>query len=179
MLLGVAAFPQSSNRPQPILVDEIGSMKNAPSRSANVERPAVPRPSSNIYQIERSTFALMNAERAAKGLSQLRWNEELAQIARLHSINMATERFFSHRGQDGSMVDDRADLFGVRGWKAIGENIAFMRGYKDPEQKAVNSWLNSPSHRRNMLGAQWKETAIGVAVANDGAFYFTQVFILK
>ncbi len=121
----------------------------------------------------------MNAERAAKGLSQLRWNEELAQIARFHSISMASEKFFSHRGPDGSMVDDRADVFGVRGWKAIGENIAFMRGFKDPDQKVVTSWLNSASHRRNMLGPQWKETAIGVAVADDGAYYFTQVFILK
>lgn len=177
LLLVAAAYPQSTNRPQPILVDEIGSIRNATRRPANVKPPSVPRPSSSILQVERSTFDLMNAERASRGLPRLGWSEDLAQVARLHSMNMAANSFFSHQGQDGSMVDDRADLFGVRGWRAIGENIAYMRGYKDPEQKAVTSWLNSPSHRRNMLSQQWKEAAIGVAVGDDGAYYFTQVFI--
>ena len=48
-----------------------------------------------------------------------------------------------------------------------------------PVALAVELWLDSPSHRRNMMDAGWKESAIGVAVAEDGSYYFTQVFLKK
>ena len=92
---------------------------------------------------------------------------------------MAEFSFFSHRGLDNKMVSDRADDSGLRKWRAIGENIAFNRGYQDPITKAVELWLDSPSHRHNMLDAGWLESAIGVAVAADGSYYFTQVFLKK
>ncbi len=134
--------------------------------------------SDDVRRIERAVFDLMNAERSAKGLAGLKWSDDVARVARQHSANMAAEKFFSHRGKDGSMVDDRADLFGIR-WASIGENIAFMRGYSDPEKKALKTWLDSPPHRRNLLGQQWSESAIGVAQADDGSYYFTQVFIAR
>ncbi len=121
----------------------------------------------------------MNTERATKGLAPLQWSETLAGLARLHSSNMATHKFFSHRGVDGTMIDDRADLLGLGNWNAIGENIAFLRGYDEPERIAVTKWLQSPSHRRNLLNATWRESAIGVALADDGSYYFTQVFLLR
>lgn len=121
----------------------------------------------------------MNAERASKGLGTLRWNDRIAEVARVHSQNMAANGFFSHRGIDGTMVDDRADLFGVKEWRAIGENIAYLRGYEQPESMAVEKWMQSSAHRRNLLGSQWTDSAIGVAVTDDGTFYFTQVFLVK
>ncbi|MGE3467568.1 MAG: CAP domain-containing protein, partial [Pyrinomonadaceae bacterium] len=93
--------------------------------------------------------------------------------------NMAEFNFFSHRGLDNKMVSDRADIAKAGKWRAIGENIAFNRGYGDPVTKAVELWLDSPSHKRNMLSPDWKESAIGIAVNEDGAYYFTQVFMIK
>lgn len=133
----------------------------------------------STYVLERQAFELLNSERAAKGLSPLIWNEDVARIARMHSENMARYKFFSHAGLDGSMVDDRADLCGVKRWRAIGENIAYNRGYEKPVEFAVLRWMQSNSHRNNILNSRWKESAVGVAVANDGAFYFTQVFLLR
>ena len=92
---------------------------------------------------------------------------------------MAELKFFSHRGLDNKMVSDRADDIGLSKWRAIGENIAFERGYKDPIGKAVELWFESPSHRHNLLENSWKESAVGVAVARDGSYYFTQVFLLR
>ncbi|MGI8494448.1 MAG: CAP domain-containing protein [Pyrinomonadaceae bacterium] len=37
----------------------------------------------------------------------------------------------------------------------------------------------SPSHKENILDKRWKETGIGIAIASDGTYFFTQVFILK
>ena len=122
---------------------------------------------------------MLNSQRAAKGLTALEWNDDVARIARMHSENMAKYKFFSHTGLDGTMVNDRADLCGVSKWKAIGENIAYNRGYEKPAEFAVERWMQSNAHRENILNNRWKETAVGVAVSNDGAFYFTQVFMIR
>ena len=77
------------------------------------------------------------------------------------------------------MVDNRAEDLGVRDWKAIGENIAYMKGYADPVAIAVEKWMESPAHKQNLLNASWVESGIGVAVAADGSYYFTQVFMIR
>lgn len=133
----------------------------------------------NIKAVERSAFDLLNGKRLEKGLNALVWSDELEAVARLHSQNMAEFQFFSHRGLDNKLVSDRADDAGVGRWRAIGENIAFNRGFADPVAKAVELWLDSPSHRRNLLSETWKESAVGVAVAEDGSYYFTQVFLAR
>lgn len=133
----------------------------------------------NIAAAERTAFDLLNQKRAENGLKPLVWSDELATIARVHSRNMAERKFFGHRGLDNKMVSDRADDIGLKKWRSIGENIAFNRGYRDPIEKAVACWLDSPSHRRNLMNDDWRETAVGVAVAADGSFYFTQVFLRR
>jgi len=130
-------------------------------------------------ELEQEVFTLVNAERNKNGLNTLEWNESLADLARLHSRDMASRKFFGHRGSDGSMVDDRADRIGLGIWRSIGENIAYMRGYDGPAQLAVQKWLESTAHRKNLLGATWKESAIGVAITADGTYYFTEVFLLR
>lgn len=132
-----------------------------------------------IFDLEKTAFAQINEKRAENCLPLLEWSEEVARIARLHSENMAKHKFFSHRGLDGLMVDDRADALGISQWRAIGENIAFNRGYENPAESAVMRWLLSPAHRENILNSRWKESAVGAAVADDGSYYFTQVFLLR
>ncbi len=133
----------------------------------------------STLDLERQAFNLLNSKRAAKSLPPLEWNDDVARIARMHSENMAKYKFFSHTGIDGLMVNDRADLCGLSRWKAIGENIAYNRGYEKPVEFAVERWMQSTSHRENILNNRWKESAVGVAVANDGSFYFTQVFLVR
>lgn len=129
--------------------------------------------------LERRVFKLLNDVRRAQGLQELDWSDDVAAVARVHSLNMADEKFFSHRGSDGSMVDERADRLGLGSWRVIGENIAYMRGYDDPAALAVDKWMESPSHRKNLLGSNWKESAVGVAITKDGTYYMTQVFLLR
>lgn len=132
-----------------------------------------------VASVEQTVFNLINQKRAELGLKPLIWNDDLEKIARGHSENMAEYDFFSHRGLDGKAVSDRADSAGLSKWRSIGENIAFNRGYADPIAKAVDLWLNSPSHKNNLLSATWKESAVGVAITEDGSYYFTQVFLLR
>jgi uncharacterized protein YkwD len=133
----------------------------------------------NTANVERAAFQLLNQKRAENGLEPLLWNEQVASVARVHSRNMAEFQFFSHRGLDNKLVSHRADDLKIGKWRSIGENIAYNRGYADPVEKAVDLWLNSSTHRQNLLNIDWKESAVGVAIADDGSYYFTQVFLRK
>ncbi len=133
----------------------------------------------NTVDVEKIAFEAVNKNRIANGQKPLIWSDDIAKVARVHSQSMAEFNFFSHRGLDNQMVSDRADRAGLGKWRSIGENIAYNRGYKDPIEKAVRLWLDSPSHRHNLLDNNWQESAVGVAVAADGSFYFTQVFLVR
>lgn len=131
------------------------------------------------FRLEKKVFELINEERADNNLPELDWSDEVAEIARLHSENMANFKFFSHQDLDGWMVNDRADALGINKWRAIGENIAFNRGYNNPAESAVERWMQSATHRENLLNNRWKESGIGIAIAEDGTYYFTEVFLLR
>lgn len=132
-----------------------------------------------ISELEAKVFELGNSERVQAGARPLVWSDDLAKLARLHAENMAVNRFFSHKDLEGKYVDDRAMQLGITNWMAIGENIAYIRGYDDPAAVAVKRWLLSAMHKQNLLNREWNQTGIGAAIAEDGTIYFTQVFILR
>lgn len=134
---------------------------------------------SETYEMERKAFDLLNLKRLEKGAEALVWSDNIAAVARLHSTNMANYKFFSHSGLDGLTVDGRADSLGFKKWRAIGENIAYNRGFDNPVEFTVERWMLSDSHRQNLLDKRWKEAAVGVAKADDGTYYFTEVFMCK
>ena len=136
-------------------------------------------PTAVVLSMEQQAFQILNAKRAEIGLSTLEWNSEIAELARKHSENMAGSKFFSHTDLDGRTVDERAERVGLVEWKAIGENIAYLRGHKNPALSAVENWMKSTGHRQNVLNETYNQSAVGVAVAADGSYYFTQVFMLR
>lgn len=169
-ILSAAAFAQSVN-PSHLSLRAGTGVERVPAVSDTAITPAA------VRALEKDAFQLINTERALAGLSALKWSDKIANVARLHSNNMADYNFFSHKGLDGLMVDDRAAKLNMGAWSAIGENIAFMKGYEQPVAMAVEKWLESPGHKKNLLNPDWTETAIGLAVTSDGKYYFTQVFI--
>lgn len=131
------------------------------------------------FTLEKKAFNLINEKRIEKGLKHLHWNEKLAELARRHSENMAKFDFFSHAGVDGEMVDQRAFDLSLNKWNAIGENIAFNQGFENPADFAVERWMLSESHCRNLLDTRWRESGIGVGITENGKYFFTQVFLVK
>ena len=180
--MAVSSFAQPSFQPieetavaNKTVANELGRPRIVANKAAEVKASLIV----NTESLERTALDLLNQKRIENGLQPLPWNEQLAAVARLHSQNMAQFNFFSHRGLDNKMVSDRADDAHMGRWRAIGENIAYNRGYQDPISKAVELWLDSPSHRHNLLDNNWKETAVGIAVAADGSYYLTQVFLKR
>ncbi|MGI8495225.1 MAG: CAP domain-containing protein [Pyrinomonadaceae bacterium] len=135
------------------------------------------RASASLLSLEQQAFQIINQQREENGLPALKWNEDMARAARLHSGNMASLKFFDHRGMDGLTVSDRAKSIASRIWYSIGENIAYSKGFSKPVETACRGWMQSAGHRQNILDPNWTESGIGAAIAADGTFYFTQVFI--
>ena len=128
---------------------------------------------------EKHLFDLINDERRARGHKPLAWDGELTRIARYHSENMAREGFLNHVDGDGLDLPARAELHGVRGWRALAENIAYNQGFDDPAAFAVERWMTSSKHRENILSGEFTHAGLGVSRAPDGRVYFTQVFMKR
>lgn len=149
-----------------------------------------------IAWLERRVYELVNVQRTAYGLSSLRWNSEISIVAREHSEDMATNGYFSHTNLQGLNISDRLKSAGIYYWNTSAENILkqsivkyfvidthgniVRTEYKSLEsfaREAVESWMNSSGHRKNILG-NFTETGIGVA-ENNNTYYFTQDFITR
>ena len=139
----------------------------------------------NTYKNSRSDFGneefeifeMINSRRQKNRLGQLGWDDDLAEMARRYSEDMARGNFFSHYDKRGRSVAERAQSSGIRGWSSIGENLFYCSGYDDFSNLAVKSWLESSSHRKNMFNPVWTTTGIGVAADRSGKIYVTQVFL--
>lgn len=102
---------------------------------------------------------LVNGHRAVAGLAPLARVAELDSAALRHSRDMALGNFMSHTGSDGSSAGERIQAAGYD-WSSYGENVA--AGFATAES-VVAAWMNSPSHRDNILGAHFRH--LGVAAA--------------
>ncbi len=146
---------------------------------ANSVSNLVPAPVGAAEGIERRVFQLVNDARLRNGLPALTWDQELCQLARTHSQSMARGTFFSHENPEGQGPKERAVQAGIRPFRRIAENIAYNWGVEDPATFVIERWMNSPGHRENILGKQYKDSAIGVFVKPNGAVYITQEFISR
>ncbi|QFK71215.1 SafA/ExsA family spore coat assembly protein [Pradoshia sp. D12] len=126
----------------------------------------------DVKAYEQEVIRLVNVERAKQGLQELKYDWELARVARYKSEDMRDNNYFSHTSPVYGSPFDMMKNFGIN-YKSAGENIA--KGQTTPEQ-VVNAWMNSSGHRANILSSKF--THIGVGYAKSGHIW-TQQFISK
>ncbi|MFI8191525.1 CAP domain-containing protein [Streptomyces sp. NPDC085946] len=120
---------------------------------------------------EAQVLALVNQERAEAGCSPVTANDRLTRAADDYSDVMAASGVMSHTGPDGSTMAGRVEAAGYR-WATLGENIA--RGQADAAS-VMESWMNSPGHRANILNCAFQELGVGVHFGDNGPWW-TQNF---
>ena len=104
-----------------------------------------------------------NHERNMLGVEQLYQNTSLAAAAQAKADDMVTQDYWSHYSPDGQAPWVFIDQVGYAYLKA-GENLA----YGFPSSKAVvKGWMDSPSHRANLLDSQYREVGFGIANGSD------------
>lgn len=127
----------------------------------------------DVKAIENKVAQLVNQERAKKGLPALKYNWEVARVARYKSADMANKKYFSHTSPTYGSPFNMMENFGIR-FSSAGENIAM--GQRTPEE-VMNSWMNSPGHRANILSGSFTQIGVGYAKDKNGRIYWTQMFI--
>ena len=119
----------------------------------------------------------INGERAKAGLPALAIEERLVVLARERSNDMMTRGYFSHTTPEGKMIFDFLDGGGVYSPYA-GENLARTNAEANQAiQLAVSGFMNSGTHRKNVLNSHYTHLGIGEATTPEGMRYFALVFI--
>ena len=157
-----------------------------------------PPPRIQASDIEDLIHQFVNEKRAEFGMGQLKKNQEIAYVSRLHSQDMAENTYMSHENLDGKLHSGRLGDANIRYYNKTAENLAMgtivsgyytmdgeivSKEYRTKEELAqamVEGWMGSPGHRENILTPEYDEAGTGVAVAGDNeTYYFTQVFITR
>jgi len=134
-------------------------------------------------QLEVQMLDLVNHDRTDPSVAQetkgrarpLQWDGRLAEVARLHSEEMAREGFFGHEGMDGSQPSNRVTRAGIQ-WRSTGENIAKCRDVAEAEAIFMDEPKFQQNHRGNILNPAYTHIGVGIARGPDGTLYITQEF---
>ena len=100
---------------------------------------------------------LVNRVRQQNGLPAMKLSVRLSNVAQNHASDMADQGYFSHKNSLGESSFDRMAKEGIQ-YMAAGENIA--KGQPTP-QDVMNSWMNSPGHRGNILSNKFNKIGVG------------------
>jgi uncharacterized protein YkwD len=122
----------------------------APARPA-AAAPAPPDPGNGWYdtQFSLQVQAIVNAERAARGLSRLSSQGNLQTSAARYAKVLLDLGALSHTA-DGTSMQQRIEGAGYSAGPPYGEVLWSSSGFLPPETTVAN-WLNSPSHRDVLL----------------------------
>ena len=159
------------------------------------------QPNIDIGELETLVHNLINRERVQRGLAALQWDEEIAAIARNHSVDMGDKNYFSHTNRDGLNATDRGANAGYDCVKDYGDyytfglaenihqgwlfssttyinGVAFYNWNSQEEiaARAVNGWMGSQGHRKNILKDTYDRTGIGIGITSEGKVFITQNF---
>jgi len=138
----------------------------------------------DIRQLELLMYELLNRDRSdpantaeTRGRANtLRWNEELAAVARAHSRDMLMHGYFDHVDMQGRSPGKRIDVQGIR-WQAYGENIAYSHDTTEAEAAFMNEPRFEHNHRANILNPKYTDVGVGIVQGPNGMVYVTQDFI--
>ncbi len=120
----------------------------------------------------------VNYERAKYGQVALRLNTPLVKAAQIHATDMATKKFLSHTGSDGSSYPERIMGQGYNtgyGTWGCAENVV---AGQSTAAAVMTSCMNSPEHRDNILRSSYRHFGCGYGKndASAAKHYWCQTF---
>lgn len=116
---------------------------------------------------------LTNQRRSEHGLSPLRMSDQLTQAAHKKGEDMLANNYWAHVSPSGrepwAFISDSGYSY-----RYAGENLA--KDYSDA-QAVVDAWMNSPSHKDNLLKKEYED--IGVAVVTGTLNGYATVLVVQ
>lgn len=108
---------------------------------------------------------ITNAKRVENGLPPLVFNEKLSLAARAKASDVYANNYWAHNSPGGKTPWSFITAVDYQ-YIFAGENLA--RDFNDAAS-VVTAWMNSPSHRSNLLDKNFKEIGVAVASGKLGA----------
>ena len=108
---------------------------------------------------EQQIIEVTNSVREALGLHPLLNDEKLSQAAQAKAEDMVKYKYFGHLAPTGEMFSAFIDRSGYK-YRQAGENVAMQHTTID---SLMNAWLLSPSHKANIVNANYNDIGVGVA----------------
>jgi uncharacterized protein YkwD len=158
-------------------------------------------PGISVPQLEQRILEAVNGERTHNKLTALDLDVRLTRIARAHSDDMVTRRFFDHINPDGADASARGKHAGYACLKRV-DRYTYRQGlaenlFEEPRfsrvritagrrtydwnsmeeiaRQAVDGWMRSAGHRHNILEKTYEQSGVGIAVSPEHV-YITQLF---
>jgi uncharacterized protein YkwD len=112
---------------------------------------------------------LINAHREQVGCRPLAWHAGAAIVAQHRSEDMDQRNYFDHETPEGSTFIQELEEAGIDTRGSVGENIALTQA---GPASALELWLDSRPHRRNLENCAFTHQAIG-----ESSGFWTQILL--
>ena len=156
------------------------SIQTSSAQTAAATTPTVVTPSQNtvstasaaepLSDLAKNILAELNATRTANGLGTLRYAPELQTAADTRAVECVQN--FSHMRPNGTGCETAVTV----DYMVTGENLIQVTSEFATAAIMMDTWMNSPTHRNNILLSSFTDVAIGVYVVN-GTTYVSTVFV--
>ena len=156
------------------------SIQTSSAQTAAATTPTVVTPSQNtvstaaaaepLNDLAKNILAELNATRTANGLGTLRYAPELQTAADTRAVECVQN--FSHMRPNGTGCETAVTV----DYMVTGENLIQVTSEFATAAIMMDTWMNSPTHRNNILLSSFTDVAIGVYVVN-GITYVSTVFV--
>jgi uncharacterized protein YkwD len=130
------------------------------------------RPVGDLSGYPQQVLDAVNIERQKTGAPPMKMDPKLLKATSIRAVEIT--KVFSHDRPDGTSFETVFGEVGFTGERAYGENVAM--GYMSPAE-AVDGWMTSSGHRKNILNNRYTLTGIGVAANGEGRLFWVQIFV--
>lgn len=150
------------------------------------------KPEIRIPDLEQQIHQSVNLHRRVNQREPFALDDELSNLARAHSEDMAKRGYFKHVNPEGLTPMKRLQAAGYNRCQFVGENIhqnnLYSRVITEKKKTSydwnsmeeiagttVKAWMDSEGHRDNILGKNYTRQGIGVAISGDDKVYITEI----
>ena len=155
-------------------------IQTSSAQTAAATTPTVVTPSQNaapaasaaepLNDLARNILDELNATRAANGLGALHYTPDLQAAADTRAVESVQN--FSHMRPNGTGCETAVTV----DYMVTGENLIQVTSEFATAAIMMDTWMNSPTHRNNILLSSFTDVAVGIYVVN-GITYVSTVFV--
>ncbi len=150
------------------------TVQNTPSSTSTPNNTPSISSVNQELSLKDTLLNLINSERKNASINILEKDTSLYDAAQIKSDDMVKNNYFSHTSPTyGSPFKLLQDL-GIS-YNTAGENIAGNSDIK----KAFESWMNSSTHKKNILSTTYNYIGIGITESKTYGYIISTIFIGK